>query len=65
MQQIKMKKRYGCIKSVRVYILDKASKYEKKGYLAIQSITTGETASVHKNRIKKITSKFPNKKYCK
>ena len=62
-----MKQRYGCVKGKRVYLMDRATKTErkqgiiKKNQLIVQSLKTGNTATVSKGSVKKISSKFRGK----
>lgn len=54
-------KRYGKVKGVDVFIMDKASKNAPTGYLVVQNLKTGETATVKETDISNISTKWPLK----
>ena len=57
-----MKQRYGFIGNIPVYLMDKSTKIQgldKKGYINIQNLKTGNTATVKKSMVKNISFKYP------
>ena len=60
-----MAKKYGRIQNVPIYIMDKATKADKKlpkGYVIVQSLLGGQTAKVPRTKIKNISTKYPKLK---
>lgn len=53
-------KRYGIVAGRNVYILDKATtSLNKKGFVVVQDLKTGDTATVKNSDLKKISTKYP------
>ena len=58
-----MKRKYGRIGNVPVFFMNKATKsLNKKGYVVVQSLINGDTATVKKTSIKSVGYKYPKLK---
>ena len=65
-ESFKEAQRYGQVKGVNVFIMDKAtSKLGKPGMLVVQNLTGGQTAVVKQSDVKNISTKYPGKESLK